>query len=73
MKYPVQKNTIFYHAYRTRIMAGNPYAIFKALLENEEKYGTFVHFWVYTNEESLEYDTFKRYKNLPNVKLVRAN
>lgn len=73
MKYPVQKNTIFYHAYRTRIMAGNPYAIFKALLENEEKYGMFVHFWVYTNEESLEYDTFKRYKNLPNVKLVRAN
>lgn len=71
-RYPVEKNTIFYHAYRTRIMAGNPYAIFKELVENEE-YSEYQHIWVYTTEKSLDYDTFRRYKDLPNVKLVKAN
>lgn len=71
-EYPVQKNTVFYHAYRTMIMAGNPFAIFKTLIE-DEKYKEFQHIWVYNSEESLEYDTFKRYKVKPNVKLVKAN
>ena len=68
---PIKQNTIFYHAYRTRIMAGNPYAIFKELMSRDE-FSDFEHYWVYTDEASLSYDTFQRYANNPRVHYVKA-
>jgi len=66
---PIRKKTIFYHAYRTRIMSGNPLAIFQELLSRPE-YTDYQHIWVYGNDEMLEHDTFSRYASLPNVSYV---
>ncbi|MGI6736346.1 MAG: CDP-glycerol glycerophosphotransferase family protein [Anaerovoracaceae bacterium] len=68
---PVMPDTVFYHAYRTRIMAGNPFAIFRELTEREE-FRHFQHYWVYADEKSLENDTFRRYRDDPRVHFVRA-
>ena len=68
-KLPVQSNTIYYHAYRTKIMSGNPYAIFLELLSRPE-YSDFKHVWVYGSDDSLQNDTFKRFANHKNVSYV---
>lgn len=67
---PVKKNTVFYHAYRTRIMAGNPFAIFQELMHREE-FADWEHYWVYSDESQLEYDTFQRYAAYENVHYVK--
>lgn len=69
---PVQKNTVFYHAYRNRIMSCNPYAIFLELLK-DPNFNNYKHYWVYDSDEVLEYDTFKRHLHLPNVVYVKAS
>lgn len=69
---PVKKNTVFYHAYRNRIMSCNPYAIFLELIKDPD-FENFQHYWVYDSEDVLQYDTFKRYASLPNVHYIKAS
>ena len=71
-KFPVEKNTVYYEAFHlNQIMAGNPYGIFRYLMEHEE-YSKLKHIWVFRDEKYLAYDTFSRYKECPNVTFVKA-
>lgn len=66
----IKEKTIYYHSYRSSIMAGNPYAIFKYLMEQDE-FKEFEHIWVYKDNDTLKYDTFSRYLNCSNVRFVK--
>lgn len=70
-KEPIREKTVFYQAYRPKIMSGNPYAMFKYMMEHPE-YGDYVHYWAYGDDEVLRTDTCKKFSNYPNVKFVRA-
>lgn len=65
----IEKNVIMYAAYRHKIMAGNPYAIFKYLIDNPE-YSNFYHIWIYGNAKYLEYNAFIKYINHPRVRFI---
>ena len=66
---PVKPKTVYYHAYRTCIMSCSPLAIFQELL-SDESFADYEHVWVYGSEECFEYDTFKRYRDFPNIRFV---
>ncbi len=68
---PIRPNTVFYMAYRNKIMAGNPYAIFKELV-SDPNFASYQHYWAYGKESYLDYDTFSRYASFPNVHFVEA-
>lgn len=69
---PVKENTILYFAYRNNIMGGNPYAIFRELMDRSE-YRGFTHIWVYGEDKNLKDDTFDRYVSCPNVICVKLH
>ncbi len=66
----IQEKTILYQAYRNSIMAGNPYGIFRRLMEDPE-YKDYTHIWVYRNEQNRKDDTFQKYSACPNVRYVK--
>ena len=66
----IQEKTILYQAYRNIIMAGNPYGIFRRLMEDPE-YKDYTHIWVYRNEQNRKDDTFQKYSACPNVRYVK--
>lgn len=68
----IQRNTILYQAYRNNIMAGNPYAIFRELIDRPE-YKDYLHIWVYTAERNMRDDTFQKYSSMPNVIYVKKS
>ncbi len=68
---PVRANTVFYMAYRNKIMSGNPYAIFQELVSQPD-FDDYQHYWAYGKDSYLDYDTFSRYASFPNVHLVEA-
>lgn len=69
---PIQKNTVMYQAYRPKIMAGNPYAIFKELI-HDEAYKHLTHYWIYGSDAVLDSEACKLYLNHPRVKFVKAD
>jgi len=69
---PIKEKTIFYSAFRTKIMADSPFALFREILTRPE-YADYKHIWVYGKEEVLNNDTFKRYAGHPNVQYVLSN
>lgn len=71
-KEKVKPNTVFYQAYRPKIMSGNPYAIFKEMIE-DPKYDNYIHYWAYGEDVVLESETCKRYRNHPRVKFIKGN
>lgn len=71
-KLPIEDKKIFYSAYNNYIMAGNPYAIFKNIIE-DERFKDYEHIWAYKDEESLKNRTFQKYRDSKNVKYVNIN
>ena len=71
-KKPIKSKTIMYQAYRPKIMAGNPYALFKELIHDAE-YDEYVHYWIYGDDSVLESECCKLYKNHPRVRFVKAD
>ena len=68
--HPVRPHTVYYHAYRTCIMSCSPLAIFQELIA-DEAFSDYEHVWVFGSDACFEYDTFKRYRDLPNIRFVR--
>ncbi|MBS4173527.1 glycosyltransferase [Bacillus sp. FJAT-49736] len=65
-KKPLKEKTILYESYHGQSMTGNPYAVFKYLINNE-KYKDYVHVWVVQDDTVIH----EKYKHIRNVKFVR--
>lgn len=61
----VNQKMIFYEAYHGESMTGNPYAVFKYLINNPE-FKDYQHIWAIKDKLSIQ----EEYKHLPNVKYV---
>lgn len=70
-KLPIRQKAVFYQAYRPKIMSGNPFAMFQAMIDDPQ-YADYVHYWAYGADEVLETETCKRYRNHPRVKFVKG-
>ncbi len=68
----IQKNSIFYDAYNTKIMSGNPYALFKELI-GDIKYDHFTHYWVFADDDFFQSEPYLKFNNKSNVFFVKKN
>ena len=59
----VKKNTILYQAYSSKILAGNPYAMFKYLINNP-KYKHLKHIWIVKDKNAKHILPYKNNKNV---------
>ena len=57
---------ILYESYHGKSMTCNPYALFLTMLD-DNRFQNFMHIWILTDAN------VKRYKELPNVKIVKRN
>src|ERR1700730_2039548 len=64
-KKPVNNKIIFYEAYHGQSMTGNPYAVFKYLIDNSE-YQDYLHVWAINNKSEIH----EEYKTRRNVVFV---
>lgn len=63
--YPIKENQILYESFLGRGMSGNPYALFKQILSDEE-YRNYMHVWVYEDKDSFKeiIDEYSKYTNV---------
>jgi len=61
----LEEKTILYESFHGRLMSCNPYAIFKALL-NDERFQDYTHIWVISDSAFIK----KQYTKLKNLILV---
>ena len=65
----VKENYVLYESFHGTIFGGNPYAIFKYLIEND-KYDYLYHI---ITVKDVNHPIALRYKNHPRVKIVKTN
>ncbi|MGE8206622.1 CDP-glycerol glycerophosphotransferase family protein [Heyndrickxia sp. NPDC080065] len=65
-KKPINEKMIFYEAYHGQSMTGNPYAVFKYLIEHPS-FQNYLHVWAIKDKAEIQED----YKKKPNVYFVR--
>jgi CDP-glycerol glycerophosphotransferase len=70
-KKPVNNKIIFYEAYHGQSMTGNPYAVFKYLIDNSE-YQDYLHVWAINNKSEI-HDEYKTRRNVVFVKYRSAS
>lgn len=63
---PILEKHILYEVFHGRLMSCNPYAIFKAIL-NDERFKDYTHIWVLSSADFIP----KEFKTLKNLILVR--
>ncbi|GIN85356.1 CDP-glycerol glycerophosphotransferase [Heyndrickxia sporothermodurans] len=63
---PIRPKSIFYEAYHGESMTGNPYAVFKYLI-NHPEFKDYDHIWAIKDFSSIQ----NEFKRLPNVKFVK--
>lgn len=68
-KKKIKNNYVLYESFHGTIFGGNPYAIFKYLIENN-KYKNLYHI---ITVKDVKHPIALRYKNYPNVKIVKTN
>src|SRR5579875_1822645 len=61
-KKPINEKVIFYEAYHGQSMTGNPYAVFKYLI-NDPNYQDYLHVWAIIDKSDIQ----KEYKKKDNV------
>ncbi len=65
---PIQERTILYEAYHGQSMTGNPYAVFKYLIQHP-KYKNYQHIWVIQDESVIH----EEYKQIRNIKFIKKD